>query len=165
MSVQNEELDSIDESTPAESKKKTKKSKKTLSSTYDENVEFQLTRARILTRVLTEEDKKLVANLIDQTGQVILHMSDLQELIGVMKNVDPEEVLIATRETIVTECCKARILPFKTITGITVAGSKLSSTDKQILSSLYHISLTTVYDEPFTKLNKDEPEEANEEEE
>lgn len=138
-----------------QSKTKPTKKAKRQAVAYNNNVNFQLTRARILTKVLTQEDKKLVANLIDQSGLVILHPEDLQELIAAMKGVELDAVQISTRETIITQCCKARILPFKSITAIAINGTKLPLTDRQILTSIYHISLETVYDEPFKKLNKD----------
>jgi len=71
-----------------------------------------------------------------------------------MKEVDIDDVQIFTCETIITECCKSRILPFKKITAITINGKKLSDKDVSILESVYHISLETVYDEPFEKLDK-----------
>ena len=36
---------------------------------------------------LTVEDKKLIANLIDQSKKVILHLDDLKRLIAAMKDV------------------------------------------------------------------------------
>ena len=60
-----------------QSKTKPTKKAKRQAVAYNNNVNFQLTRARILTKVLTQEDKKLVANLIDQSGLVILHPEDL----------------------------------------------------------------------------------------
>lgn len=110
------------------------------------------TRAKILTRLLTIEDKKLIANLIDQKKKIILHPDDLKELIASMRDVTPDDVLISTRETIVSERCKARILPFKVITELNVKGGKLTTEEKALITNDWSISLDTVYDEPFKKL-------------
>ena len=121
---------------------------------YDSNLNFQLTRARILTKLLTEEDKKLIANLIDQSKKVILHLDDLKALIAAMKDITPDRVNISVCETILTSCCKARVLPFKSITSINITDSEFTPADKITLTCIYHISLNTVYDEPFVKLNQ-----------
>ena len=119
---------------------------------YDNKLNFQLVRSRILTKLLTEEDKKLIANLIDQSKKVILHMDALKELIAAMKDTVPENVNISACETIMTTCCKARVLPFKTVTSINITGKEFTSEDRNVLENLYHIALDTVYDEPFVKL-------------
>lgn len=124
----------------------------TISNPYDNNLEFQLVRSKILTKLLTEEDKRLIANLIDQSKKVILHMNDLKQLIAAMKSTVAENVNISACETIMTTCCKARVLPFKSITSINITGKDFTSEDRAILEDIYHISLRTVYDEPFVKL-------------
>ena len=120
-----------------------------LTCSYDTDIAFQRTLATILTRTLTVDDKKLIANLIDQTKHIILHTEDLRELISVMKKIPVEQVAIETRELVVTECCKSRILPFKKIVRCPV----LTEDDKRILQSAYAISVDTVYEEPFKSLN------------
>lgn len=124
----------------------------TITNAYDNKLNFQLVRAKILTKLLTEEDKKLIANLIDQTKKVILHMNDLKELIAAMKDVTIDKVNISACETIITTCCKARVLPFKSVTSINITGADFTAEDRAVLSDIYHISLESVYDEPFVKL-------------
>ena len=117
---------------------------------YDDNLQFQTVRANVLTRLLTREDKKLIANLIDQTGHVILHESDLKQIIAAMKNTTVDDIKFEIQETVVTTCLKRRVLPFKKI----ISFSGLTERDKELLEARYHISVSTVYDEPFVHMEE-----------
>lgn len=119
-----------------------------ITSPYDSDAHFQFVRARLLTHILTVDDKKLIANLIDQSKRVICHIDDLRELIAAFKHIDPSQVAFETRELIVTKWCKTRVLPFKKITKLDI----LSAEEKNILENLYSISLDTVYEEPFKSI-------------
>lgn len=102
----------------------------------------------ILTHTLISDDLKLLTNLIDDSGKIILSGYDLCELISLMLNVSINDISINYKENFATECLKVKILPYKHISNIKIKNKDFKNFQNEaynILTDVYKISLRTVY--------------------
>lgn len=115
----------------------------------ENNIEFIKKLNTILTNTLTNDNRKLVANMIDTTGKVILSGQDLCELIALMLSVESSQINITYSEPpIISSCTKIKIIPFKEILNIKIDNQDFRSVQNEaynILTDTYKISLSTVY--------------------
>ena len=114
----------------------------------DKNISFLKKLNEILTQTLISDDIKLLTNLIDDSGKIILSGSDLCELISLMLNVAVNDIAINYKENFVTECLKVKILPYKHISNIKIKNKDFKNFQNEaynILTDVYKISLRTVY--------------------
>ena len=124
-----------------------KKPRQSISTDYDNNMDFQKTCTRICAKVLTQYATNNLSVTDEKTNLIILHLNDLRDIISSMKAVSVNDVNIITSEIIITKCCKSEILPYKDIISITVKKQNLSATDRHIISGIYHFSLDYIYDD------------------
>lgn len=115
----------------------------------ENNIDFLKKLNTILTNTLTCENRKLVANMIDSSGKVILTGQDLCEIIAEMLNIDAKQVNISYVEgQIESSCFRIKILPFKEILNIKIDNQDFRSSQNEaynVLTDTYKISLNTVY--------------------
>lgn len=114
----------------------------------DKNNSFLKKLNEILTHTLISDDLKLLTNLIDDSGKIILSGYDLCELISLMLNVPINDISINYKENFVTECLKVKILPYKHISNIKIKNKDFKNSQNEaynILTDVYQISLRTVY--------------------
>lgn len=115
----------------------------------ENNIDFLKKLNTILTDTLTCENRKLVANMIDSSGKVILTGQDLCEIIAEMLNIDAKQVNISYVEgQIESSCFRIKILPFKEILNIKIDNQDFRSSQNEaynVLTDTYKISLNTVY--------------------
>lgn len=115
----------------------------------ENNIDFLKKLNTILTNTLTCENRKLVANMIDSSGKVILTGQDLCELIAEMLNIDAKQVNISYVEgQIESSCFRIKIMPFKEILNIKIDNQDFRSSQNEaynVLTDIYKISLNTVY--------------------
>lgn len=131
-----------------------------LSESISENVAFLKKINDILVHLLTQDDKKLLVQLIDQSGKIILTGEDLCEVIvaaytAAGQTITKEQISIAYQDQIISSCLKIQISPFKRIMSIKVDGQDFTSFQHEAASFITEeckISLTDVYIQPGTKL-------------
>lgn len=119
----------------------------------DNNVEFIKKLNSILTSTLVDDNKMLLANILDDTGKIILSGQNLCELISVMLSTDemeitPSQIVISYQENIISSCLKVKISPFKGIINIKVDNQDFHNVQNEaynVLTDKYKISLTSVY--------------------
>jgi hypothetical protein len=119
----------------------------------EENIEFHKKRADILTHILCNDNVKLIANLIDASGKVILSQQDFCELVAVMLSTnehtyEPSQIRLELREEVISSCLKVQISPFKAIRGIKIDNHDFSIVHNEafnVLKNVYQISTEMVY--------------------
>lgn len=119
----------------------------------DKNISFLKKLNEILTQTLISDDVKLLTNIIDDSGKIILSGSDLCELISLMlskenNSVAVNDIAINYKENFVTDCLKVKILPYKHISNIKIKNKDFKNFQNEaynILTDVYKISLRTVY--------------------
>ena len=119
----------------------------------DNNIEFIKKLNSILTSTLIDDNKALLANILDNTGKIILSAQNLCELISVMLSTDemeisPSQVVISYQENIISSCLKVKISPFKGIINIKVDNQDFHNVQNEaynVLTDKYKISLSSVY--------------------
>ena len=103
------------------------------------------TIAKTYGQILKDNNPKLVANLIDQSGRVIVDAESLIRIVALVCQVVPESVNISY-EVKETGCC-GKLNPIKTIEAIKVGGLdfKLTYNEKyNMLTDEYSVSLRKV---------------------
>ena len=103
------------------------------------------TIAKTYGHILKDNNPKLVANLIDQSGRVIIDAESLIKIVALVCQVQPESINIEY-ELSGGGCC-AKINPIKRIEAIKVAGLdfKLTYNEKyNMLTDEYSVSLRKV---------------------
>jgi hypothetical protein len=118
-----------------------------------ENIEFHKKRADILTHILCEDNFKLMANLIDASGKVIISQQDFCELVALMLSTDehhfePSQIKLVLREEIVSNCLKVQVSPFKAIVEIKIDNHDFNVVHNEaanVLKNVYNISTDMVY--------------------
>ena len=123
----------------------------------ENNIEFHKKRAEILTNTLCLNDKKLVANLIDRSGKVIISAQEFCELVAIMlsneeSQVNPSDIGLTLQEEVLPSCLKVHISPFKQITSIKINNQDFHNIQNEAyntLTDIYKISVNTVYVTPF----------------
>ena len=126
----------------------------------ENNIEFHKKRAEILTNTLCIDDKKLLANLIDRSGKVIIAAQEFCELVAVMLSneelqINPSDINLTLQEEITASCLKVQISPFKQITSIKINNQDFHNVQNEAYNTLtdtYKISVNTVYVVPFSSV-------------
>lgn len=124
----------------------------------ENNIEFHKKRAEILTNALCMDDKKLLANLIDNTGKVIISAQEFCELVSIMLSnddyqVNASDIAITFQEELITSCFKVHVTPYKRITAIKINNQDFHNVQNEAynaLSDKYKISVEQVYVVPFS---------------
>ena len=119
----------------------------------EENIEFHKKRAEILTHILCDDNIKLLANLIDASGKVIISQQDFCELVALMLSTDehkfePSQIKLVLREEIVSSCLKVQVSPFKAIVEIKIDNHDFNVVHNEaanVLKNVYNISTDMVY--------------------
>lgn len=127
----------------------------------ENNIEFHKKRAEILTNALCMDDKKLLANLIDGSGKVIISAQDFCELVSIMLSNDDyqlnaSDISITFQEELITSCFKVHVTPYKRITAIKINNQDFHNAQNEAynaLSDKYKISVEQVYVVPFSSVN------------
>lgn len=123
----------------------------------DNNIEFHKKRAEVLTNALCLDNKKLIANLIDGSGKVIISAQEFCELVAIMlsneeSRVNPSDISLTLQEEITSSCLKVNVSPFKGISSIKINNQDFYNVQNEAYNTLtdtYKISVTTVYVPPF----------------
>lgn len=95
--------------------------------------------------ILKSNNPKLIANVIDMSGKVILSAEDLVDAISLMLNIDRNLITISYEDP--EAGCLNRINPIKKITAIRVNGYDFNlgyNRQYNMLSSTFGISLTQI---------------------
>ena len=124
----------------------------------ENNIEFHKKRAEVLTNALCMDDKKLLANLIDNTGKVIISAQEFCELVSIMLSnddyqVNASDIAITFQEELITSCFKVHVTPYKRITAIKINNQDFHNVQNEAynaLSDKYRISVEQVYVVPFS---------------
>lgn len=128
----------------------------------EHNIEFHKKRAEILTNALCLDDKKLMCNLIDQSGKVIISAQEFCELVALMlsneeSQLNPSDIVLSLQEEYLTSCLKVNISPFMKIISIKINNQDFSNIQNEaynMLTDTYKISVNTVYATPFSQTIK-----------
>ena len=124
----------------------------------ENNVEFHKKRAEILTHTLCMDDKKLLANLIDITGKIIISGQEFCELVALMLSsdeiqVNPSDINLTLQEEYISSCLKVQVSPFKKIASIKINNQDFHNVQNEAYNTLtdtYKISVDAVYVTPFS---------------
>lgn len=125
------------------------------SSDIEANTEFHRKRAEILTNIVCVDNKKLLSNLFDSSGKVIISAQDFCELVALMVSndntkVNPSDIVLTLREDFISSCLKIKISPYKKIVSIRINNQDLQDAQREaynMLTNTYKISTETVYDD------------------
>lgn len=128
----------------------------------DNNIEFHKKRAEVLTNALCLDNKKLIANLIDGSGKVIISAQEFCELVAIMlsneeSRVNPSDISLTLQEEITSSCLKVDVSPFKGISSIKINNQDFCNVQNEAYNTLtdtYKISVNTVYVVPFSQIKK-----------
>ena len=126
----------------------------------ENNLDFQKKLIDVLTHILCMDDKKLLANLIDTSGKIIVSGQDFCELIALVLStedfqVSPSDINLTLQEEYITSCLRVQVSPFKHITSIKINNQDFYNVQNEAynaLSDIYKISMNTVYVVPFTPI-------------
>ena len=124
----------------------------------ENNLEFHKRRAEILTSALCLDDKKLLVNLLDKSGKVIISGQEFCELVALMlsneqNQLNPSDVNLTLQETYLTSCLKVEVSPFKKVVSIKINNQDFHNAQNEaynMLTDTYKISTDTVYVVPFS---------------
>ena len=137
-----------------------------------ENVEFNRYAFKIVKEILAENDKALVANLLDFSKKVIVSCQNLTDLISiVLDNVDIQIATDVESKTCNCKCCKVKTALYENIESITVNGEDIFEKEKELcryISNELGISLDKTYASQVIMIEKAkvaDDEESEEEEE
>lgn len=125
----------------------------------EHNIEFHKKRAEILTNTLCTNDVKLLSNLIDGSGKVIISAQEFCELVALMLSnedmqVNPSDINLTLQEEYISSCLKVQISPFKKVVSIKIDNQDFHNIQNEAYNTLtdtYKISVDTVYVTPFSK--------------
>ena len=114
--------------------------------TIDESeLRFYKLLSQTLSNILKDNNMKLLINLIDQSGKIIIEAKTLIELIAIKTNVDPKLVNISVIEDDDNTGCFAKVSPIKLIRNIKIDDETFNlkyNREYNILQDTYNISLT-----------------------
>lgn len=127
----------------------------------ENNVEFHKKLIEILTNTLCMDDKKLLANLIDTSGKIIVSGQDFCELVALMLSTEdyqvrPSDINLTLQEEYISTCLKVQVSPLKAITSIKINNQDFYNVQNEAynaLTDIYKISLRMVYVVPLSKPN------------
>lgn len=104
--------------------------------------------------MLINNNKQLLANILDQSNHIILDGNSLAELIITILNLGGEnafetsDVKITYNENVLSSCFKIQISPFKRILKIMVGDQDLELHQHEVYTTIindFKVSLDTVY--------------------
>lgn len=111
----------------------------------ENELKFYKLLSQTLSNILKDNNPKLIVNLIDQSGKIIIDARTLIELIAVKTNNDPKEINIQFKEEEPT--CFNKISPIKSITNIKINNENFNlkyNKEYNILQDDFNISLDKV---------------------
>lgn len=111
----------------------------------ENELKFYKLLSSTLSNILKDNNPKLIVNLIDQSGKIIIEAQTLIELIAIKTNTDANAVNIQYRDEEPT--CIIKISPIKNITNIKINDETFSLKYNQaynILQDNFNISLNKV---------------------
>ena len=130
--------------------------------TYEEITQSLVVVSKIIEifrKILTENDKQLITNILDSSKMVILTKDQLIELLTTVLNINSggvevssDDITIKYSEDIISTCLKISVSPFKNIVSIKVFEQDLAQVQPDIytaLASTFKISLETFYQPVF----------------
>ena len=118
------------------------------------SVDVHNTVNEILRELLTENDLQLIANILDQSGRIILTKDQLITVLLTILSltgteITSDNITIKYSEDILSKCLKTSVSPFKTIVSIKVLEQELSQVQPvlcSVITSTFKISLDTFYE-------------------
>ena len=112
---------------------------------YQNELEFYKLLASILSDVLKDNNPKLIVNVIDTSGKIIIKGEDLIRLIAIKTNVDVKDVNLRYCDE--EPGCMTKISPIKIIEDIKIKNESFSlryNAEYNILKDDFNISLRKV---------------------
>lgn len=108
---------------------------------------------RIFANILCQNDKILMANLLDRSGKIIINAEDFANLVALMlsssgQEVKPSDIKINYREEYITSCLKVRISPFKSVVSITIGDQDFKIHQFEaynVLTNDFNVSADSIY--------------------
>ena len=113
--------------------------------TLENELEFYKLLSKILSDVLKTNNPKLIANLLDSSGKIIVGAVDLVNLIAIKTNTDASAINLRYEEEEVG--CFASVSPVKKIADIKINNVSFNlafNAEYNILKDDYHVSLNRV---------------------
>ena len=111
----------------------------------ENELKFYKLLSSTLSNILKDNNPKLLINLIDQSGKIIIDARTLIELIAVKTNNDPKVINIQFKEE--EPGCLSKVNPIKTITNIKINNENFNlkfNKEYNILQDDFNISLDKV---------------------
>ena len=111
----------------------------------ENDLEFYRRLSTILSNILKDNNPKLIANVIDCSGKIIVSGNDLVNLIAIKTHKDPSEIILRYRDE-EPGCC-AKISPIKNISDIKINNESFNlkyNAEYNILKDDFNISLERV---------------------
>ena len=112
----------------------------------ESELKFYKLLSQTLSNILKDNNPKLIINLIDQSGKIIIDAGTLIELIAIKTNTDPKLVNITYEET-EDAGCLAKYSPIKNIKNIKIDDETFNlkfNKEYNILQDTYNISLSKI---------------------
>ena len=117
---------------------------------HDENdseLKFYKLLSQTLSNILKDNNPKLIINLIDQSGKIIIEAQTLIELIAIKTNSNPQLVNIQYGEVEEIKCNLGKVSPIKNIKNIKIDNENFNlkyNKEYNILQDEFNISLDKV---------------------
>lgn len=111
----------------------------------ENELKFYKLLSQTLSNILKDNNPKLIINLIDQSGKIIIDARTLIELIAVKTNTDPKLINIQFKEE--EPGCLSKVNPIKSITNIKINNENFNlkyNKEYNILQDDFNISLDKV---------------------
>ena len=111
----------------------------------ESELEFYRRLSTILSNILKDNNPKLIANVIDCSGKIIVSGNDLVNLIAIKTRKDPSEIILRYRDE-EPGCC-TKISPIKNISDIKINNESFNlkyNAEYNILKDDFNISLERV---------------------
>ena len=115
----------------------------------ENELEFYRRLATILSNILKDNNPKLIANIIDCSGKIIVSGAELVNLIAIKTHKDPSEINLRYRDE-EPSCC-AKVSPIKNISDIKINNESFNlkyNAEYNILKDDFNISLERVIINP-----------------
>ena len=117
------------------------------SSENDSELKFYKLLSQTLSNILKDNNPKLIINLIDQSGKIIIEAQTLIELIAIKTNSNPQLVNIQYGEVEEIKCNLGKVSPIKNIKNIKIDNENFNlkyNKEYNILQDEFNISLDKV---------------------
>ena len=115
----------------------------------ESELEFYRLLSTILSNILKDNNPKLIANIIDCSGKIIVSGAELVNLIAIKTHKDPSEINLRYRDE-EPSCC-AKVSPIKNISDIKINNESFNlkyNAEYNILKDDFNISLERVIINP-----------------